>query len=165
LSAATIPRIIVTMRPAERDAVEREVRRIVDASPFEIFEIRIGQDRSVHLLLDRKEGRLSVDDAARFNHQLRNELAAVPIDVDKWSIVIESPGAFRPLRTPRHYERCVGERIRVVRRGTLDTQVVIGTLRSATASEIVVAPDGAAAPLTIRFDEIANARLDPRLPF
>jgi ribosome maturation factor RimP len=152
------------VKPAERQAVEREVRRLVDASPFEVFELRIGQDRSLHLLLDRRDGRLSVDDAARFNHVLRRELDAAGIDVDTWSIEVESPGARRPLRERRHFEKSLGERVRIVRRDQ-PGRVATGILRAAGEAGIVIEPDGGGPKLEIGWDDVAEARLDPRLPF
>jgi ribosome maturation factor RimP len=154
------------MRPAEREGVEREVRRLIDASPFEIFDLRIGQDRSLHLYLDRREGRLTVDDAARFNHHLRRELAAAGVDVDTWSIEVESPGAFRPLRTPRHFEKSRGQRVRIVRRDpAANPRVVTGILREVGGSGVRIEARADSPPIEIRFDDVADARLDPELPF
>jgi ribosome maturation factor RimP len=154
------------MRPAERDAVEREVRRLIDTSPFEIWDLRIGQDRSLHLYLDRRDGSLSVGEAARFNHFLRRGLTEVGIDVDAWSIEIESPGALRKLRTPRHFERSRGHRIRISRRDPTSTpRVLIGILRDVDASGCRVEPDGGGPAIDVSFDDVSEARLDPRLPF
>jgi ribosome maturation factor RimP len=154
------------MKPSERQAAEREVRRLVDASPFEIYELRIGQDRSIHLFLDRREGRLSVDDAARFNHFLRRELATAGFDVDAWSIEVESPGALRPLRTPRHFEKNRGQRVRIVRKDpAAASRVVLGILREIGETGVHVEPDGGGALVEIGFDDVAEARLDPKLPF
>jgi ribosome maturation factor RimP len=154
------------MNRAEREAVEREVRRLVDSSPFELFELRIGQDRSLHVYLDRRDGRLSVGDAARFNHEIRRELAAAGMNVDAWSIEVESPGAFRPLRNPRHFEKSRGQRIRIVRRDpAANPRVVSGTLRDSDEQACRLEPDGGGPQLEIRFDDVAEARLDPKLPF
>lgn len=154
------------MNRAERDAVEREVRRLIETSPFELYDLRIGQDRSVHIHLDRKEGRLSVDDAARFNHFLRRELAIAGTDVDSWSIEIESPGAQRTLRTPRHYARHLGERVRVVRRDpAANPRVVTGILRASDEGACRIEPEGGGPPLDLSFGDVAEARLDPKLPF
>jgi ribosome maturation factor RimP len=155
------------MRPAERDAIAREVQRLADASPFEIYEMRIGQDRSLHVFLDRRDaGRLAVADAARFNHLLRRELSAAGVDVDAWSIEVESPGVHRPLRAPRHYARAVGERIRVVRRDPAAAgRVFTGVLRDVGDVGFRLEPEGGGPPLEIRFDDVSDARLDPKLPF
>jgi ribosome maturation factor RimP len=154
------------MNRAERETVEREVRRLVDGSPFEIYDLRIGQDRSLHVLIERRDGRLSVGDAARFNQFLRRELVAVGIDVDSWSIEVESPGALRPLKSPRHFQKSVGQHIRLVRKDPgVRPQVVTGTLRDVTESGCQVEPDGGAPPIDVPFSDIADARLDPKLPF
>jgi ribosome maturation factor RimP len=145
----------------------REVQRLADASSFEIWELRIGQDRSVHVYLDRRDAvRLSVDDAARFNHYLRRELSAGGVDVDTWSIVVESPGVQRALRTPRHYARSIGQRLRIVRRDpAAPGRVMVGLLRDAGETGFRFEPEGGEAPLEIRFEDVADARLDPKLPF
>jgi ribosome maturation factor RimP len=154
------------MKPAERDAVEREVRRLVEQSPYEIYDMRIGIDRSLHIYLDRRQGRLAVDEAARFNHFLRRELPACGIDVDAWSIEIESPGARRPLRKPAHYARAVGQRARIVRRDpAAPGRVVTGTLAAADEHGFRIEPEGGGAAIDLRYEDVADARLDPKLPF
>jgi ribosome maturation factor RimP len=155
------------MKPAERDTMAREVQRLADASPFELWELRIGMDRSVHVILDRRDGRrLAVDEAARFNHHLRRELSAAGFDVDSWSIEIESPGVTRPLRNARHFAKSVGERIRVVRRDPAAPQrVVTGMLRDVGENGFRMDPEGGSTPLEIRFDDVSEARRDPKLPF
>jgi ribosome maturation factor RimP len=152
---------------AERDRIEGEVRRLADGSPLELYDLRIGQDRSVHALVDRRDGtRLSVDDAARFNHLLRRELALVGVDVDAWSIEVESPGVTRPLKVPRHYERSLGQRVRIVRRDPMaDPRVVIGILREAGAVGCRVEAEGGGAIVEIAYSDVSDARLDPKLPF
>jgi ribosome maturation factor RimP len=155
------------MNRAEKDGVAREVHRLVDASEFELYDLRVGQDRSLHALIDRRDGvPISVGDVARFNHYLRRELSAAGIDVDLWSIEVESPGVRRPLRARRHYEKSLGQRIRVVRRDpAANPRVVIGILRTAGDLGFTMEPAGGAAPVEIRFEDVSDARLDPELPF
>ena len=160
--------MIPTVNKAERDRIEAEVRRLADGSPCELWELRIGMDRSIHALINRRDGnRLSVDDAARFNHLLRRELAVAGVDVDAWSIEVESPGVTRSLRVPRHFEKSLGQRVRIVRRDPdADPRVVIGLLRDAGPSGCRVEAEGRGdAILELAYPDISDARLDPRLPF
>jgi ribosome maturation factor RimP len=153
---------------AERDRIEAEVRRLAEGSPYELWELRIGMDRSIHALIDRRDGtRLSVDDAARFNHFLRRELAVAGVDVDVWSIEIESPGVTRSLRVPRHFEKGLGERVRIVRRDPdADPRVITGILRDAGPSGCRVEPEGGGGAIVeLAYSDISDARLDPKLPF
>ncbi len=153
------------MNKQERDNLAREIQRLVEESTFELFDLRIGQDRSVHVVIDRPVGRVSVDEIARFNRFLRYSLQESNVDVDLFSIEVESPGAMRPLREPRHYARFHGERARVVRRGeNVEPRVVTGLIESSDENGVRIhADDGT--DYAIAYRDISEARLDPKLPF
>ena len=77
---------------------------------------------------------------------------------------MESPGALRPLRSRRHFEKSLGQRVRIVRRSTAAGRVVAGVLREVGASGFRLELDGGAT-VDVPFDDVAEARLDPKLPF
>ena len=153
------------MNNREKEMVREHVERVVADSRYELFDLRIGQDRSLHVVIDKSAGRVSVDEIARFNLYLRNQLTTAGIAVDDWSVNVESPGAFRPLREPKHYIRFVGERIRIVRRdpGARD-RVVVGELERADGSGFRMKPERGE-PLDLTYTDVSDARLDPKLPF
>lgn len=143
----------------------KETRALVADSGFETLRIALGADGLLRLVLDHPSRRVTVHDAARMNLRLRGALAARGFPTDDLRIEVESPGADRPLTEPRHYARFVGERVRVVRRGAeVSPRVVVGTLEHADAAGFVVAPDKGD-PLALVYGDVAEARLDPRLPF
>ncbi len=149
----------------ERDRVKREIERIVGDSQFELFDLKVGQDRSIHLMVDRRMGKISVADIARFNVFVRNELLRAGIAMDDWSLDLESPGAFRPLRKPADFARFAGERARIVRRDPkAKDRVVVGVIDSTDVTGIRLKPEKGD-PFTIPFTDVADARLDPQLPF
>ncbi len=153
------------MNNREKEMVKQEVERVVAESRYELFDLRIGQDRSLHVVIDKNSGRVSVDEIARFNLYLRNKLTDAGIAVDDWSVDVESPGALRPLRTPAHFIRFVGERIRIVRRDpTAKDRVVVGMLERADTSGFRLKLErGDVFDLT--YADVSDARLDPKLPF
>jgi len=154
------------MNAETRNAALRETRALVLASGFETLKLALGSDGLLRLVLDHPTRRVTVEDTARMNVRLRKALLARGVPTDDFRIEVESPGAARPLTEPKHYARFVGERVRVVRRGGGETagRVVTGALEAADAQAIRVRPESGE-PATIPYAEIAEARLDPILPF
>ena len=73
----------------------------------------------------------------------------------------------RSLRVPRHFEKSLGQRVRIVRRDPdADPRVVIGILRDAGPAGCRIEPEGGGdAILELAYPDISDARLDPKLPF
>jgi ribosome maturation factor RimP len=153
------------MNSGSRQELMQETREIVATSGFETLRLTCGQDRLLRLVLDHPTRRVTIDDTTRMNLRLRKALAARGYPMDEYRVEVESPGADRPLYEPRHYARFVGERVRVVRRGgEVKDRVVVGTLTSADTASFRLTPDHGE-PLLIPYADVAEARLDPKLPF
>jgi ribosome maturation factor RimP len=153
------------MDAGTRHALTEETRAVVEGSGFEALRLTFGADGLLRLVLDHPTRRVTIDDTTRMNLRLRKALAARGFPVDDVRIEVESPGADRPLFAPRHYARFVGQRIRVVRRGgEVKDRVVIGLLSSADTASFRLTPEKGE-PLLIAYADVAEARLDPKLPF
>jgi ribosome maturation factor RimP len=153
------------MKPEARHALLQDVRTIVAESGFESLRLTVGQDRTLRLVLDHPARRVTVEDTTRMNLRLRKALAARGHPMDEFTVEIESPGADRALTEPRHYARFRGERVRVVRRGEgLKQRVLVGVITAASERGFTLKPEDGPA-LDLVFADVAEARLDPALPF
>jgi ribosome maturation factor RimP len=82
----------------------------------------------------------------------------------RYTIEVSSPGIFRPLLRPEHYQRFCGERIRLIARTADENREYHGVILSADDHEVEV-EDESEGPVTVPFDRIHKANLDPVLDF
>jgi len=97
-------------------------RRLLDAlephlaeDGAELVDVKVqvkGQRRTICLLVDQPGG-VNIDDCARISRRLEDILDAQDLIPFHYVLEVSSPGLDRPLRKPHHYERFVGERVRI----------------------------------------------------
>lgn len=66
--------------------------------------------QSIRLTVDREAG-LDVDGCARASRLVATLLDADPVVRGAYNLEVSSPGMHRPIWTPRHFERFIGERV------------------------------------------------------
>jgi len=106
-----------------RDRLLRELENVLALEHIELVDVRVhpqGRQSVVCLLIEpfevaadgtRRHLAASVEDCARVSRSVEGKLD----EWITWSYVLEvsSPGIDRPLRTPEHFQRFVGERVAV----------------------------------------------------
>lgn len=145
-------RLIASLEPV----IARVGCELVDVEfvPGRSATLRIYIDRA-----DRPEG-VDVDDCAAVSHEV-----SAALDVDDpipqaYSLEVSSPGFDRILRTPAHFKRFVGSRVKV-------ELVAARAGRKRYTGELLGADDGGIElevdrqTVKIGFDELAKARLAP----
>lgn len=114
----------------------------------------------LRLFLDRRGGGgVSLDDLAGVSRQLGDILDVHDAVPGAYTLEVSSPGINRRLRRPEHFQRYVGQKVRVRTIAPLEgRRTFIGTLEAVEADSIIVgAAEGAH---TIRFAEIAQANYE-----
>ncbi len=136
----------------------------VDLEDVEV--LAAGKRRLVRVLVDKDDG-VSLDDVALVSQRISGVLDENP-DADAilgsaaYVLEVSSPGVDRPLTARRHWRRAAGRLVRVVR---LDGSEVVGRVVDADDVGVSLAPAtadsvaAAAAPASLRFDEIKLARV------
>lgn len=92
-------------------------RPLADAEGVELIDIEVkGQrnSRMVRLIADA-EGGLGVDRIAALSRSVGEALEEHDVIAGAYTLEVTSPGADRPLRSPRDFRRNVGREVRVVR--------------------------------------------------
>src|SRR6266436_494618 len=74
----------------------------------------------LRLLIDRTEGRVTIDELARISRELGHLLDAHDAVPGRYHLECSSPGLNRPLIKPDHFRRAVGQRIYVRTRTPID---------------------------------------------
>jgi ribosome maturation factor RimP len=129
---------------------------------YELVDLEYAPARAHALLrifIDQPQG-VGLDDCERASH----EVAAL-LDVEDpvptgYTLEVSSPGLDRVLRTPAHFRRFVGERVRLELRIARDgRRRYTGRLEALNAEGIELNVDGAM--VSVPFAEIGRARLAP----
>jgi ribosome maturation factor RimP len=130
--------------------LQREVTRLVEhALPgVEVLALEITGKERFCVFVDHPQG---VDHAlcARVTEVLRGYL-------DRYSVEISSPGLDRPLRTRSHFERAVGQTVRIK---TASIRARGSVVSAGERAVRVMNGSKTAAPVDIPYDDIVRANL------
>jgi ribosome maturation factor RimP len=140
--------------------VEELVRPVVEASGLELWDISFRKEGGrmiLRVMVDRTGG-VDLDAISATSERLSRRLDLEGFSPERaYSLEVSSPGLERALREPRHFERSVGERVRVKTVAPLGgRRVHEGALVSADAEAIVIASEGG--ELRVPYADVASAR-------
>ncbi len=138
--------------------VEALVGPVVEASGLELWQVSFRGEggRSVLRVSVDREGGVDIDAIAEVSERLSRRLDLEDFGPRGYTLEVSSPGLERPLRTPRHFERSVGQQVKVKTVEPIDgSKVHEGALVSADAEAIVVASAGG--ELRVPYAGIASA--------
>jgi ribosome maturation factor RimP len=139
--------------------VEALVRPVVESSGLELWDVSFrgeGGRSILRVSVDRDPG-VDLDTIAEVSERLSRRLDLEDFGPRGYTLEVSSPGLERPLRTPRHFERSVGRRVKVKTTEPIDgSKVHEGALVSADAEAIVIASEGG--ELRVSYAGIASAR-------
>ena len=139
--------------------VEALVGPVVEASGLELWEVSFRGEggRSVLRVSVDREGGVDLDTIAAVSERLSRRLDLEDFGPRGYTLEVSSPGLERPLRTPGHFGRSVGQKVKVKTKEPVSgSKVHEGALVSAYAEAIVVASEGG--ELRVPYADIASAR-------
>lgn len=139
--------------------VEALVRPVVESSGLELWDVAFRGEggRSVLRVSVDREGGIDLDAIAEVSERLSRRLDLEDFGPRGYTLEVSSPGIERPLRTPRHFERSVGQRVKVKTMVPIDSaKAHEGALVSADAEAIRIASEGG--ERRVPYADIASAR-------
>jgi ribosome maturation factor RimP len=117
------------------------------------------QQAAVRIFIDKPEG-VGLDDCERVSREVSALLDVEDPVPSGYSLEVSSPGMDRVLRTPAHFQRFIGERIRLeLRLARAGRRRYTGRLEALNAEGIELNVDGAM--VSVPFADIGRARLAP----
>ncbi|HMK73266.1 MAG TPA: ribosome maturation factor RimP [Myxococcaceae bacterium] len=125
------------------------------------WTLRLSIDRPGRDPLSR-EGGVGLEECARVSHAVETALEVEEVTSGPYQLEVSSPGVNRPLRTPEHFRRVVGERVKVKTYGPIGEpgrKSFTGSLLSVAEDGVTVQVEGGAA-FQIPFRDIAKANLE-----
>lgn len=150
----------------DRSAVTQRVWELAEplalAQGLELVDVQYRPETGrlvLRLLIDRPEGRVTLEELARVSRELGDLLEAHDAVPGRYHLECSSPGVNRPLLRQAHFLRAVGQRVRVHTREALEGRRRFrGTLEAVTA-EAITLRDGET-PVVIPVPAIERANVD-----
>ena len=129
---------------------------------MELVDVELGGPggrQTLRLFID-KEGGVSLDDCSSISRAVSAALDVEdPID-GAYDLEVSSPGLDRPLRTPEHFEKFKGSKVRVKTYAPVgDRKVFVGTLKGFSEGDVIVDVDGT--DRRVPHAQIAKANVEP----
>ena len=98
---------------------------------YDIEFVKEGANKVLRLYIDKKDGRVSIDDCETVSRKLSDLLDADDFIEDAYILEVSSPGIERVLKYDFHFEEAVGETVEIKLFKALDgAKTLIGTLVS-----------------------------------
>ncbi len=140
--------------------VEDLVGPVVEASGLELWDVSFRKESGRMILrvtVDR-DGGVDLETISQTSERLSRRLDLEGFSGDRpYSLEVSSPGLERTLREPRHFERSVGQQVKVKTAEPVGgRRVHEGALVSADAEAIVIASEGG--ELRVPYADVASAR-------
>ncbi|MBK1693722.1 ribosome maturation factor RimP [Chromatium weissei] len=142
-------------------------RRVVEPMGFELVGVDFfqhGSNATLRVYIDHVQG-ITLDDCSAVSHQLSGVLDVEDPLPGHYDLEVSSPGIDRPLVFPEHFERFIGQQIKIRLTEKLDGRRKLqGQLRRHAAGIITVAEaDGRLWEISLH--QIESARLVANLHF
>lgn len=140
----------------------RLLEPLIEALGFELILLEFSGNAhsgTLRIFIDSPGG-ITVSDCERVSREVAAVLDVEDPIASAYTLEVSSPGLDRPLIKPAHYERFIGEQVKVQLLAPLNNRRrLTGTLVAASEEGIeLVAPD---ARFSLRYAEIERARLVP----
>lgn len=148
------------------------VTGVVEQEGYELIDVEFVTERGRAILRmyvdtvppgDETHG-VTVDDCSHLSRIISDVLDVEDAVNGNYHLEVSSPGLFRPLTKPAHFERVIGQRVRVKTYQKIeDRRVFTGELVELREGTLIVNVDGRAFELALA--DVAKANLEPDLNF
>jgi ribosome maturation factor RimP len=141
------------------EALQAIIAPALTALGYELWgcELHPHGHRSVlRVYIDSERG-ITVADCVRATRQINAVLNVESVLADQYELEVSSPGFERPLFTPAHYQRFMGQKVRIrLHNPQQEQRQYIGILQSIEAGQITLMTEGMAVILSLENVEKAN---------
>ncbi len=153
-----------------RQLIEDRARALADpllaGEGLELLDVEFTKEAGagwvLRLFIDKPGGKVGVDECTVASNVLNPALDVEDFIPHEYSLEVSSPGVNRPLKKKAHYERVVGQKVRVKTFGPIGEpprKNFVGTLKAIGDDTVQVEVDGAGA-FSIPLKDIAKANLE-----
>ncbi|MBF0238269.1 MAG: ribosome maturation factor RimP [SAR324 cluster bacterium] len=150
------------------DSVEQLIKPAIEQAGFELIEIEYKKEGSqwfLRIYIDHPEG-ISLDHCVSVNSicgSLMDTMDSIP---DEYIMEVSSPGLFRVLNKPSHYENVSGQRIKIKLFQPIDgKKQYLGKLLFVDGDGVKIHDEQSDKDLVIPYRCISRSNLEPELKF
>lgn len=141
---------------------------VVEREGYELVEVELGSDHGrtiLRLYIDSPgAGGVTVEDCSHISRIIGDLLDVEEVVEGAFNLEVSSPGLFRPLTKPAHFDRAIGERVKVKTfQKHEERRVFTGVLRAHEDGHLLMEVDGREYRLSLK--DVAKANLEPALEF
>jgi len=137
---------------------EALIRPVAEGAGFELVEVVFRREAGRQILrvtVDRED--MDLDALSELSEKVSRRLDLEDFGRGRYELEVSSPGIERPLRTPAHFRRFVGAKVKVKTAEPVEgARVHTGTLVAADDSTVTVEVDGV--ERTVALDAVTSAR-------
>ena len=152
-----------------KDDILEKIRAIAGpvaaAEGLELVEVELGGagGRTILRVFIDKAGGVSLDDCSSISRSVSAALDVEdPLD-GAYDLEVSSPGLDRPLRTPEHFQKYAGQKVRVKTFGPVpeceNRKTFVGTLKGFDGGKVAVDVDGKV--FQVPHPQISKANIEP----
>lgn len=154
------------------ESVKDLVDGVVEREGYELLDVEMVTERGraiLRLYIDTippgtHEQGVTIEDCTHVSRTVGDILDVEDAVPGEYNLEVSSPGLYRPLTKPQHFDRALGQRVKVKTYEKRDERrIFTGTLAKREGEAITVDVDGT--PFEIPLREVAKAHLDPVLDF
>lgn len=151
-------------------AVRALVDGVIQREGFELVDVELVPERGQQILrlyIDTippgtKDRGVTVEHCSTVSRVVGELLDSEDVIDGAYTLEVSSPGVFRPLTKAAHYDRALGQRVKVKTYDKIDNRrLFTGILRAREGERITVAVDGV--DFAIDLGQVAKANLEPEL--
>lgn len=143
-----------------------EIKKVIEgylASSFmQLVELQFkkGKRNILRILVDRKQGGITVDECAKINEEISLILDKQGLLVESYILEVSSPGIDRPLVTKEDFERKMGKKVRITLKETEfeKEKDLSGKIAEVDEKKVVIKTDEGKVK-KIAFDDIKKAKI------
>lgn len=153
----------------ELEALDLDLVELELLSGGNRLTLRYALERRAEPGVPAEARRVGIDEIARASRAVSRAIEAEEAErgefmPGRYTIEVSSPGIFRRLSAPEHFRRFAGERVRLLTAEGEESGELHGVLVDAD-DESVVVDDEQQGRVTVPYDRIRKANLDPVLDF
>lgn len=144
------------------DKIREIAERVGNSEGIEIVEVQLlggGRARTLRLVIDKPDG-VTHADCENISQQVGTILDVEEVvPGGSYTLEVSSPGVERKLRTPRDFERFVGQKVKVVLREAVESQKHWEGVLSGFADGILTVDPTPDRSIRIHLDQVERANL------
>ena len=128
------------------DELKKALQSILDENAIELVElisVRTKKNLLLRLLVDRRDGGISLGDCAQLNQKIRNYLDTTNIAGPDYLLEVSSPGIDRPLKTKKDFSRCMNRRVKFFLKEAINGKIeIIGIVACVEGDDVNIDVSG-----------------------